>query len=137
MCFVIQLMYNVGVYGVPTGGAADPVQLNRSIETRVSKLGGRKMLYAQSFYSPEEFWALYDQKKYLENRAAVGLNKGGACEGVLPMIDSKLLLPARTLAAMSGVKKISLLQGNNPHGDSVAMAIWSNTYTHRAIILTW
>ena len=56
------LMFNVGVYGTPHGGAAayDPVDLNREVERFVSDRGGRKMLYAQTFYTREEFWELFD-----------------------------------------------------------------------------
>ena len=58
------LMFNVGVYGTPHGGteAYDPVDLNREVEGFVSGLGGRKMLYAQTFYTQDEFWKLFDER---------------------------------------------------------------------------
>jgi len=36
----------------------------KSIEKKVEKLQGRKMLYSRSFYSPKEFAQLYDQKAH-------------------------------------------------------------------------
>jgi FAD/FMN-containing dehydrogenase len=37
---------------------------NRLIEAKVGELGGRKSLYSTSFYSPEEFWRLYNGPVY-------------------------------------------------------------------------
>ena len=51
-----------GTVGLPPG-AADGYH-NRMIEERVSALGGRKGLYSTSFYSEQEFWALYNGPDY-------------------------------------------------------------------------
>ncbi len=37
---------------------------NRLIETEVTKLGGRKSLYSDSFYDEDEFWRLYNGPAY-------------------------------------------------------------------------
>ena len=37
---------------------------NRKVEAKVRKLGGKKSLYSNSFYSHEEFWQLYDETAY-------------------------------------------------------------------------
>jgi FAD/FMN-containing dehydrogenase len=37
---------------------------NRMIEAKVSELGGRKSLYSTAFYTPEEFWRLYNGPVY-------------------------------------------------------------------------
>ncbi|HUC02260.1 MAG TPA: FAD-binding oxidoreductase [Candidatus Paceibacterota bacterium] len=37
---------------------------NRLIEKKVSDLHGKKGLYSDSFYTPEEFWAIYDKDAY-------------------------------------------------------------------------
>jgi FAD/FMN-containing dehydrogenase len=37
---------------------------NRQVEDTVTSLGGHKGLYSTSFYSPEEFWALYNGDEY-------------------------------------------------------------------------
>ena len=34
---------------------------NRSIEQEVARLGGRKSLYSDAYYSKEEFWSLHDR----------------------------------------------------------------------------
>jgi FAD/FMN-containing dehydrogenase len=44
-------------------GEADGTH-NRMIEAKVSELGGRKSLYSTAFYSPEEFWRLYNGPVY-------------------------------------------------------------------------
>ncbi len=37
---------------------------NRIIEAKVSELNGKKGLYSDSFYTPEEFWRIYDKDVY-------------------------------------------------------------------------
>jgi FAD/FMN-containing dehydrogenase len=37
---------------------------NRMIEAKVSGLGGKKGLYSDSFYTPEEFWKIFDKPAY-------------------------------------------------------------------------
>jgi FAD/FMN-containing dehydrogenase len=37
---------------------------NRMIEKVTTQLGGFKSLYSSSYYTEEEFWSLYDQKRY-------------------------------------------------------------------------
>jgi FAD/FMN-containing dehydrogenase len=56
---------NFGFWGTVAlpPGAADGYH-NRMIEERVTALGGRKGLYSTSFYSEDEFWALYDGAEY-------------------------------------------------------------------------
>jgi delta24-sterol reductase len=96
------LMFNVGVYGLPNEGQPfDPVLINRALEQRATKLGGRKMLYAQSFYSAEEFWALFDRAAFERARKRYG---GGE---VFPCISTKLLLGEKRLQAMRGKKPVS------------------------------
>mgnify|MGYP000561829020 CR=1 FL=1 len=54
---------NVGFWSsVPAGPA--PGHTNRTIEKQVAELGGHKSLYSESFYSPDEFDALYGGTKY-------------------------------------------------------------------------
>jgi len=40
----------------------EPGHYKRLIEAKVNELQGKKSLYSESFYTPEEFWALYDKK---------------------------------------------------------------------------
>jgi len=99
------VMFNVGVYGKPNRGEHfDPVELNGALEARVTELGGRKMLYAQSFYTRDEFWQLFDREAYDKVRARYG------GEAVFPDIATKLLLPPGKLEKYRGVKAVSFVQ---------------------------
>ncbi|KAL1388668.1 hypothetical protein HDK64DRAFT_337432 [Phyllosticta capitalensis] len=42
---------------------------NRAIEAKVFELGGLKWLYAQNYYTEEEFWNIYDKQRYSQLRA--------------------------------------------------------------------
>ncbi len=42
----------------------EPGHYNRLVEAKVSELHGRKGLYSDSFYTPEEFWRVYDKAAY-------------------------------------------------------------------------
>ncbi len=37
---------------------------NRMVEKKVEELGGKKSLYSDSFYTPEEFWNIFDKPMY-------------------------------------------------------------------------
>lgn len=96
------LMFNVGVYGVPNGGAPfDPVVVNRALEDEVSRLGGRKMMYAQSFYTTDSFWRLFNRRAYEATRARYH------AAGAFPDVPTKALLGEVRLAKMAGVKPVS------------------------------
>jgi FAD/FMN-containing dehydrogenase len=55
---------NVGVWGPRMRDYDEFVRLNRDIEAKVTELGGKKWLYAHTYYTEEEFWKLYDRKWY-------------------------------------------------------------------------
>lgn len=57
-------LINVGVWGPGSSNLADSVKLNRKLEDILRRLGGRKWLYAQAFYTQEEFWSIYDRTWY-------------------------------------------------------------------------
>jgi FAD/FMN-containing dehydrogenase len=42
----------------------EPGYYNRMIEAKVSELHGKKGLYSESFYTPQEFWSIYDKDLY-------------------------------------------------------------------------
>lgn len=55
-----QLYVNVGFWAtVPLPRGAVDGHYNRQIEQEVTRLGGHKSLYSTSYYSEDEFWALY------------------------------------------------------------------------------
>lgn len=61
-----KLYVNVGFWAtVPLSGHESEGHYNRLIEEKVTELGGHKSLYSTSFYSPEEFWKLYNGEAYL------------------------------------------------------------------------
>ncbi len=61
------MLIDVGVWGsIPKN--KDIGEINRMFEKFVHQIGGRKMLYAQAFYTEESFWKIYDQKAYLRLR---------------------------------------------------------------------
>ena len=60
-----QAYVNFGFWGTVAlpPGASDG-HYNRLVEDEVSALGGRKGLYSTSFYTEDEFWALYNGTEY-------------------------------------------------------------------------
>lgn len=63
-----KLVVNVGVWGEFHRPYDDFVAENRKMEQRINKLGGRKVLYAHTYYSRAEFWKNYDQHNYKKLR---------------------------------------------------------------------
>lgn len=63
-CLDSSLVVNVGVWGELRHDNQDFVYKNRQIEQTIAALGGRKVLYAQTYYAPQEFWRSYNKKSY-------------------------------------------------------------------------
>jgi delta24-sterol reductase len=55
---------NVGVWGPYPSSEAEYVRMNRALEAKVEELGGLKWLYGRVFYTEEEWWTIYDKKRY-------------------------------------------------------------------------
>lgn len=55
---------NVGVWGPGPTTYPKFVEVNRQLEDKVRELGGIKWLYAQAYYTEEEFWEIYDKNWY-------------------------------------------------------------------------
>lgn len=58
-------LYDVGVYGLDP----ESEKTTKQLEKLCHELGGRKMLYAYNYYSPAEFWQIYNKSFYEELRA--------------------------------------------------------------------
>ncbi|KAJ5971553.1 uncharacterized protein N7479_001471 [Penicillium vulpinum] len=63
-------LLNFGIWGPaittdPTGFVAQ----NRKLEHKVHSLGGKKWLYAHTYYTEDEFWAIYNKPAYDSLRA--------------------------------------------------------------------
>ena len=63
------MMLNVGLWGPAPKQYDQWIEANREIERKTAELGGLKCFYAQAFYTPDEFWALYDKAWYDRMRA--------------------------------------------------------------------
>ncbi|KAB5513138.1 hypothetical protein GE09DRAFT_1295367 [Coniochaeta sp. 2T2.1] len=67
------LFMDFGIWGpLRSSGRRDIVGQNRLLEMKVRELGGKKCLYAHTYYTEEEFWAHYDRKSYDNVRAKYG-----------------------------------------------------------------
>ncbi|KAJ4293170.1 hypothetical protein N0V90_008452 [Kalmusia sp. IMI 367209] len=55
---------NVGVWGPYPSSETEYVRANRELEQKVQELGGLKWLYSRVFYTEDEWWQIYDRKKY-------------------------------------------------------------------------
>jgi FAD/FMN-containing dehydrogenase len=98
------LMYNVGIYGlVNSGKPMNPVEKNRALEKEVARLGGKKIFYAQSFYTPEEFWSNFKKEYYDE------LRKQYNNEDAFHEITTKVLLSEKTKQAICKECGINLI----------------------------
>ena len=73
-CVETDFVVSVGVYGEINQDFTSFVRLNKALEHKTAKLGGRKWLYAHSYYSKEEFWRIYDKKYYDKLRIKYGAN---------------------------------------------------------------
>ena len=59
------LYVNFGFWDVVRSRTAHPAgYFNRKIETKVAELGGMKSLYSDVYYTPEEFWQIYNGPAY-------------------------------------------------------------------------
>jgi len=66
---VAKPMLNVGLWGYGPAPHESLVELNRDLELKLRELGGMKWLYAQTYYTEEEFWQVYDREWYDALRA--------------------------------------------------------------------
>jgi FAD/FMN-containing dehydrogenase len=60
-----RLYVNFGFWDVIRSRQSTPSgHYNRLVEKKVMEFGGMKSLYSDSFFSPEEFWKLYNKPAY-------------------------------------------------------------------------
>jgi len=55
---------NFGVWGPGPRKTSEFVAANRALEQAVQRLGGRKWLYAHTYYTEQEFWSMYNRGEY-------------------------------------------------------------------------
>jgi hypothetical protein len=59
------LYVNFGFWDVIRGRKKLPEgYFNRQVEQKVMELGGMKSLYSDSYFTPEEFWRIYNKPAY-------------------------------------------------------------------------
>ena len=63
-------LLNIGVWATCPPG--DRVSVNRTVEAKLRSFGGMKWLYADTFYTEEEFWSIYDRNWYTDLRRKYG-----------------------------------------------------------------
>ncbi|KAI1150562.1 hypothetical protein F4825DRAFT_425978 [Nemania diffusa] len=59
-----ELVLNFGIWGPGPNDYDELVRLNRLIEQKVHELRGNKTLYAQAYYTEDEFWESYNKPAY-------------------------------------------------------------------------
>jgi len=59
-----QIYINFGFWDQVKAKPGDPYYYNKLIEAEVSRLGGKKGLYSEAFYSEEDFSKIYNGKRY-------------------------------------------------------------------------
>ena len=57
-------LLNCGIWGPGPTDLDGFVRANRRLEHKVLELDGLKALYAHTYYTEDEFWEIYDKKKY-------------------------------------------------------------------------
>jgi hypothetical protein len=79
------MVINVGIWGGKRYKNFDEFyNVNRDIESRIELSGGRKVLYAHSYYAEDDFWRVYDKDDYLR------LRRKYAAEITFPTIYEKI-----------------------------------------------
>jgi len=58
------LAINIGVWGPQIADYTEFKKINRDIEAKLTKLGGKKWMYAHTYYTEKEFWNIYDKSWY-------------------------------------------------------------------------
>ncbi|KAG5748409.1 hypothetical protein H9Q70_008910 [Fusarium xylarioides] len=61
---ISQPMLNIGVWGWGPADSEEFKAKNQVLESKLVELGGRKWLYAHTYYTEEQFWELYDRSWY-------------------------------------------------------------------------
>ncbi|KAF2703935.1 FAD-binding domain-containing protein [Pleomassaria siparia CBS 279.74] len=62
------LTLNIGIWGAGPDSYSDFLKVNRQMEHVLRQVHGMKISYAQSFYTEDELWELYDKDEYQKAR---------------------------------------------------------------------
>ena len=121
---ILQPMLNIGLWGEGPTTHERFIQANKGIEQKLQELKGMKWLYAQTYFSEEDFWKDFDKDWYYTLR-----KKYNAAS--LPTVYDKVQMPhdvGRTGAAQSTLKESVL--STRPFGGlyGLCKAIQSGDY---------
>jgi len=75
---------NFGIYGLPSYYTSI-AKITKQLEAKAKNMGGRKVLYSRSYYTPDEFWNIYSRPAYEVLRAKTSAN------GIWHEITAKVL----------------------------------------------
>lgn len=78
------ILVDIGIWGQSEEYLKDPIKINKDFEGFAGKNNSKKMLYAHSYYTEDEFWDIYDKTWYRK------LRKKYKAEGVFPDIWQKV-----------------------------------------------
>jgi delta24-sterol reductase len=56
-------MLNIGVWGFVSNNQKKFLDISRALEKKLKELGGRKVLYSQTYYTEDEFWSIYEGER--------------------------------------------------------------------------
>ncbi|KAF1838583.1 FAD-binding domain-containing protein [Decorospora gaudefroyi] len=93
-----EILLDVGIWDMGPSDAQAFIKLNRDFESKVTELGGMKCLYAHAYYTEQEFWDIYEEKKYMELRRKYHAES-------LPSVYEKVKVDLQGVAGGDGVKK--------------------------------
>ena len=119
----LEPMLNIGIYGWGPSRVDDFLVVNRDLERKVRELGGMKWLYAQTFYSEEEFWSIYDRRWYDALREKYDAT---SLPSVYDKVSPKVLAGGRANGASLGSKMIDTWPFSGLYG--IKKAIDSGSY---------
>ena len=58
------MVINIGVWGSRIKDHDEFININKKIEKKLALLGGKKWMYAHTYYTEKEFWNIYDKSWY-------------------------------------------------------------------------
>ena len=124
-------MLNIGLYGWGPSHPTTFLNANRDLERKALELGSMKWLYAHTYYSESEFWAIYDRQWYDALRAKYDATS-------LPSVYDKVRVDPDAGTWAFGSRVVSRLKGVWPIGGiyGIKGAIESGTY-RQARASTW
>ncbi|KAI1122523.1 hypothetical protein F5Y10DRAFT_253826 [Nemania abortiva] len=103
-----EVTLNFGVWGPGPKDHDELLRLNRLIEHKVHELGGTKTLYAQAYYTEEEFWESYNKPAYDAVRTKYHADH-------LPSVYDKVKVDeSAKLKAREHTRMPSILRGRRP-----------------------